>query len=554
MDPVRRIALYARVSSQRQADEATIQSQVVALEQRVAADGGRVEPEMRFLDDGYSGSTLQRPALERLRDLIHAGGVDRLYVHAPDRLARKYVQQAILLDEFARQRVEVVFVTSPRGDASPEAQLLLQMQGMFAEYERAKILERTRRGRRFNARHGRVSVLGHAPYGYRYVSKREGDGEARYEVVEDEARRMREMFRWVAVEGLTLAAVARRLAKQKVLTRTGRTRWDQATIRGLLLNPAYYGQAEWGKTRMEPRTLSRRPRRGQPEVPRQPQVARPTPPQERERITVPALISKDLFDAVGKRLAENRRHQRERQSGAKYLLSGLLVCGWCGSAYCGRPSVAGTKRYVYYRCLGTDKYRNGGEALCQNAAVPGVVEEEVWADACELIRDPERLRAELERRQEPAPSGEDLESLRGSIGRLKRQLARLLDMYEGGYLEKADFMTRVERVRERLKREEEAYTQKREADQRACDRVGLLADFASFVEGLKAGLKSMDLATKRKILRLLVKRIEVNDNDVQIVYKVHLHPENASPLGENLQHSLKSVIKAQGCESSSYPG
>jgi site-specific DNA recombinase len=548
MDPVRRIALYARVSSQRQADEATIQSQVATMEQRVATDGGRVESEMRFLDEGYSGGTLQRPALERLRDLIHAGGVDRLYVHNPDRLARKYVHQALLLEEFARQRVDVVFLTSPRGNASPEGELLLQMQGMIAEYERAKILERTRRGRRFNARQGRVSVLSSAPYGYRYVRKREGDGEARYEVVEDEARRVREMFRWVAIEGLTLAAVSRRLSEQKIATRTGRRRWDQATIRGLLLNPAYYGQAEWGKTRMEPRTGPVRRRRGQPETPRQPHVARPTQPQERERIAVPALIGKDLFDAVGERLAENRRHQRERQSGAKYLLSGLLVCGRCGSAYCGRPSVVGAKRHVYYRCLGTDKYRNGGEAFCQNAAVAGALEEEVWSDACELIRDPERLRTELERRQEPSPPGEDLESLRRSVSGLKRQLARLLDLYEGGYLEKEEFTTRAERVRERLKREEESYTRRREAEQRASDQASLLSEFASFVEGLKADLESMDLASKRKILRLLIKRIEVKENDVQIVYKVQLHPPSATSPGDDLQHRLKSVIEAQGRE------
>src|SRR5262245_24430432 len=221
MEDVRRVALYARVSSQRQADEATIESQVAALESRLRADGCRIDPELRFLDDGHSGSTLRRPALERLRDLIHAGGVERLYVHAPDRLARKFAHQAVLLEEFHRRHVEVVFLNAPRSEASPEADLFLQMQGMIAEYERAKILERTRRGRRFGARQGRVSVLGQAPYGYRYVRKHEGGGEARYEVVPDEARVVRDLFRWVGLEGLSLAAVARRLAEQGVPTRTG---------------------------------------------------------------------------------------------------------------------------------------------------------------------------------------------------------------------------------------------------------------------------------------------------------------------------------------------
>jgi site-specific DNA recombinase len=542
MDDVRRVAIYARVSSQSQADEATIQSQVAALEHRVTVDGGRLEPEMRFLDEGYSGSTLQRPALERLRDLIHASGVDRLYVHSPDRLARKFVFQALLLEEFAKLQVEVVFLTSPNSDASPESTLLLQMQGMIAEYERAKILERTRRGRRFSARQGRVSVLGRAPYGYRYVSKHEGDGEARYEVVEDEARLVRELFRWVALEGLSLAAVARRLAEQHVPTRKGLERWDIATLRGILVNPAYHGEAQWGKTRMQPRTSVRRPNRGQPEVPRQAQVARPTATHERERIAVPALVSKDLFDAVAERLAENRRHQRERQAGATYLLSGLLVCGRCGAAYCGRKSGAGAKRYLYYRCLGTDKYRNGGASLCQNAAVPAALESEVWADVCELIQNPERLRMELERRLNPEPTGGDKEALQSSITRLKRQLARLLEMYEMGHLEKEDFVSRVQGVKARLEREEKAYGERTKAEQVADDRVKLLAEYETFGSRLRTGLETMDLAAKRKLLQMIIKRIEVGNDEVTIVYKVKPYPGAGSPQDDNLQHPLKFHI------------
>jgi len=413
------------------------------------------------------------------------------------------------------------------------------MQGMIAEYEREKILERTRRGRRFNARQGRVSVLGHAPYGYRYVSKHAGDGEARYEVVAEEARLVRDLFRWVGLEGLSLGAVVRRLAEQGVPTRTGQARWDIATLRGMLLNPAYYGEAHWGKTRLEPRPPHRRPNRGRPEIPRQDQVARPTPLQEQERIAVPALIGRDLFDAVGERLAENRRTLRERQSGATYLLSGLLVCGRCGAAYCARRTSRKTGRYVYYRCLSTDKYRHGGESLCPNTAVPEALESEVWSDVCELVRNPERLRKELERRQKPESATHDGQALQTTIARLKRQLARILEMYETGYLEKEDFATRVERVKERLAREEQAYGERAQAEQLANDHAALQADFESFASRLKTSLDVMDFATKRKILRLLVKRIEVGDDQVQIVYKVQPNPMGNSPQGASLQHSLK---------------
>src|SRR6516165_12213950 len=168
--PTNRVAIYARVSSDQQAQQGTIDSQVEALQQRIQADGLPVEDELCFVDDGYSGSTLVRPALERLRDIAWAGGFQQLYVHSPDRLARKYAWQVLLVEELQRSGIELVFLNRTIG-VSPEEDLLLQMQGMIAEYERAKIMERSRRGKLHAARRGSVSVLCGAPYGYRYVSK-----------------------------------------------------------------------------------------------------------------------------------------------------------------------------------------------------------------------------------------------------------------------------------------------------------------------------------------------------------------------------------------------
>jgi site-specific DNA recombinase len=188
-DPLR-AAIYARVSSDQQAEAGTIASQVEALRERVHHDGLSLDEELSFIDEGYSGSTLVRPALERLRDLAVAGAIDRLYVHSPDRLARKYAYQVLLVDELHRGGVELIFLNRALG-RSPEDDLLLQVQGMVAEYERAKILERSRRGKLHAARRGSVNVLSGAPYGYRYVSKQGGGGQARYEVVLEEARVVR---------------------------------------------------------------------------------------------------------------------------------------------------------------------------------------------------------------------------------------------------------------------------------------------------------------------------------------------------------------------------
>ncbi len=231
------IALYARVSSTQQADAGTIASQLAVLRARIAADGAVIAPAMEFLDDGYSGSSLLRPGLERLRDAVHAGDIDRLYVLAPDRLARKYAYQVVLLEEFQRAGVEVVFLDRSGGQ-SAEDELLRQVQGMLAEYERAKILERTRRGKRHAARCGAVSVLSGAPYGYRYVAKHAGGGQARYEGVAEEATVVRQVFTWVGQDRVTIEEVCRRLERAGAVTRTRRAVWNRSTVAEMLRNPA----------------------------------------------------------------------------------------------------------------------------------------------------------------------------------------------------------------------------------------------------------------------------------------------------------------------------
>ena len=153
-----RVGNYARVSGDKQAKDDTIASQLEAIRERVASDGLECEPELCFVDDGYSGDILARPGLERLRDQAAAGVIDRLYILDPDRISRKYAYQVLILEELTRCGVEVVFLRNPPG-RGPEENLLLQVQGMIAEYERAKIMERCRRGKQYAARHGSVNVL-----------------------------------------------------------------------------------------------------------------------------------------------------------------------------------------------------------------------------------------------------------------------------------------------------------------------------------------------------------------------------------------------------------
>src|SRR5947208_2929331 len=239
-------AIYARVSSARQAKDETIGSQLAALRDHAVSNRLDVPGEWVFADEGHSGATLVRPGLEALRDLAAQGCLDLVLVYSPDRLARKFAYQALLIEELARCGVRVEFVKGPRGH-SPEDQLLVQFQGMFAEYEKAQLAERYRRGKAYRAKTGSVNVLSGAPFGYRYIRKTPECG-ARYEVIEHEAAIVAELFRRYADEGATVAELARWLTSAGLPTRTGKSRWDRSVIWAMLRNPAYAGRAVFGKT------------------------------------------------------------------------------------------------------------------------------------------------------------------------------------------------------------------------------------------------------------------------------------------------------------------
>jgi site-specific DNA recombinase len=239
-------AIYARVSSARQKKDQTIGSQTAALRAHAAQLHLELPAEWVFEDEGHSGATLVRPALERLRDLVAEVGVDVVLCYSPDRLARKFAWQVLLIEEFARAGTRVEFVRGPRGD-SPEDQLLVQFQGMFAEYEKAQLMERYRRGKTYRARAGSVNVLGGAPFGYRYRRKTPEHG-ATYQIIEDEAAIVAELFRRYTDDGASIADLARWLTDSGTLTRTGKTRWDRSVVWGMLRNPAYAGSAVFGKT------------------------------------------------------------------------------------------------------------------------------------------------------------------------------------------------------------------------------------------------------------------------------------------------------------------
>jgi site-specific DNA recombinase len=511
-------------------------------------------PEQELIEDGYSGATLVRPGLERLRDVVAAGGIDRLYVHAPDRLARQYADQVLLVDEVQRAGVEVVFLNRDLGQ-TPEDELLLQVQGMVAAYERAKILERRRRGKRHAAQAGSVSVLSAAPYGYRYVSTYEGGGQARCEIHVEEARVVRQIFDWVGQARLTLGEGGRRLRRAGVQTRTGKPVWDRGTVWGMLKNPASGGMAGLGKTRVGPLRPRLRAQRGRPLQPRRAYPPYEVPTEAWIRGPVPALMEPALFEAVQEQLRDHQRYTRPRQRGARYVLQGLVQCARCRYAYDGKPVSPGaaqgrSRAYAYDRCIGTDAYRCGGQRVCDNTQVRTErLEAALWREVHGLLEHPAHLEQEYRRRlASPAQPGQGggLAMVQAQLGKLRQGLARLIDRDAEGLLEKSAFEPRITRLKQRIAQLEAQAKQL--ADEAALPAdlrliMGRLEDFAAQVT---QGLDQADWLTRRALMRTLVKRVEVDHHHVKVVFRVDADPFVSRPGKKSWQDCGRRAVPVTG--------
>jgi site-specific DNA recombinase len=270
---------------------------------------------------------------------------------------------------------------------------------------------------------------------------------------------------------------------------------------------------------------------------------------------VPAIIGEALFEVVQEQLAENRKRQRQSKQGARHLLQGLLVCQQCGYALYGKPvsrtSAKGKRRdYSYYRCIGTDAYRFGGQRICDMKQLrTDLLEQAVWTDVCHLLSHPQRLKEEYKRRLTETPKGEgwqSLEQLQSLIQKVKRGLGRLVDAYSEGLIEREEFEPRIRQGKSRLAQlEHQAQAQRaEETQQRELEHVIYgLQDFAMRVQG---GLEEADWVLRRQIIRTLVKQVEVGHEEVNIVYRITPSPSMIPPDEDGLQDCKKSRITTTG--------
>ncbi len=398
-----RAALYARVSTDEQAERYGLSSQITELQGLAASKAYTIPDGGEYVDDGYSGADMDRPALNRLRDAVRAGAFDVLLIHDPDRLSRSLAHLLLLHEEF-EAHVRLEYLTTPKEDTA-EGRLLLNVKGVVAAYEREKIRDRTLRGKREKARRGQLPH-GQAPYGYRK------DAESRMVIDETEAQVIRGVFRAVTEEGQSVRRIA--IALNQAGVRSPRSaHWVPSQVKRLLSNEVYIGRAWYNRHRCRGKEHRLRPR------------------SEWIPIPVPAIVSEAVFERAQAQLRRNRAVLSGRPSAMFYLLRGLIKCGHCGGSWHGFSS----RGRRYYRC--TSHQRWYYMEKCPTRMWPADdLEATIWEAATAILKDPESVTRQLEvYRAKLGVRDVEVKSEATHIERqlieVRRQERKLLDLYLG---------------------------------------------------------------------------------------------------------------------------
>src|SRR5436190_1284086 len=520
-----RAAVYARVSTTRQTQAQTIEQQLDRLHAAAAERGWALDERHVYRDDGYSGASLGRPGLDRLRDHAALDDLDVVLVTAPDRLARNYVHQVLLIDELAGRGCRVEFLDRPMS-TDPHDQLLLQIRGAVAEYERTLIAERMRRGRLAKLRAGTLLPWTRPPFGYRLDADRPRDAAA-VRVEPAEAVLVAQLFDWYLEPQATVYQLARQLTDLGVATPTGKPRWNAASVRGILRNPAYAGRALTNRTQVAPAR-----RRKSALLPVGPgETHAPRPPEDWITVPVPQLVSEETFAQVQAKLDVNQQ-TAARNTRHEYLLRALVSCGTCRLSCTARQTGAG---YHYYLCRGrTDLLRVAQGQRCTARYIPaGQLDELVWADLCALLTDPAQVAHALTRARGGAWLPQELQArqaaIRRALSQLDHQMQRLLDAYLAGVVE----LPELQHNRQELdRRRATLQAQQRQLDATAKQRLELAAiagGIEAFCQTIRHGLAAATFAQRRQLAELLIDRVIVTDDQVEIRYVLPTSPDGPHP-------------------------
>jgi site-specific DNA recombinase len=510
-----RAALYARVSTDKQAEKYGIPSQVEALRNRCLERGWSALPDAdkeAFVDDGYSGSELARPALNRLREVVQKGQVDVVLAYDPDRLSRNLADLLLLESDFTKHGVKLEFITQET-DTSPEGKMFFAIRGAVGQYEREKIRERSMRGLKEKARQGKVLGGSCAPFGYVYNKDK-----ATLEDDPEKAKVLRLIFYIFANESLSLQGLASRLNHLHIPTPGGGDRWRANSLSAMLRNETYAGKLhQFRSYRVEPKFKIKaltKNRKTSTAV---------RPKEEWATVDVLPLVSVDLFEAVQRKLRRNAELAK-RNTKTDYLLSGLLYCSQCG----GRMGGHTIHGIPYYRCYHKDKpdsiplNADGQPMPCRSPEIKTeAIEPVVWEAISRLIKDPDSLIEELHRRNDSDSETREmmereLQLCQSRLRAIPAEQRRLVEGYRKGLY--ADFMMREDM--ELIQKEERELGARRAELERQLTQRELTASqevrIKSLVQQLSAGLDSLDFHGRQEILRLLVGKVVYDGQSIEI--------------------------------------
>src|SRR3989475_1323111 len=531
-----RVAIYARVSSERQEKEHTIGSQLEALRVYAAKNGMEVVEE--FTDEGYSGARLDRPALDRMRDLAERRGFEVLLTYCTDRLARKFVLQALILDELERFGVKTIFLEGGAAD-DPLSKLMHQITGAVAEFERAKITERYRRGKLYRARCGEI-VSPDVPFGYVKIPRRDGVA-AHAEIEPTQAAIVRRIFETYVDGGLTIRQIAKRLTLDRTPTPGQVGQWHWSSVDRILREEAYIGTYYYNRKHCVPIE-------GAYGKKRQRFKCTLRPKEEWIPISVPPIIDLATFHAAAGRARENEAFSPRNLQEGGYLLRKIVRCGRCGcscSALTSKQTYGGKVHCShYYSCLRTTSGFLKQERCSQRRIRADVLDELVWEEVTTRLLDPalvldayqdHNTRRSVSSEQDGATDKDD--RLKEQIKLSNKELSRLLDAYQCGALELAELQKRRQLVNSKiamLNREQELLRKIAAEKKKETDIKASLGEFAALVS---SNLKRISFENKQKLLRIVLDKVVVNDWKVDVYYNIPL-PKPTPPPAEKVSTKL----------------
>ncbi len=507
-----RAAIYCRVSTDNQEAEGTsLQTQLEACLAYCQGKGYNVAH--RF-SETYSGLTPDRPKLNELRELVRNDYIDVAVVYCLDRLSRDPVHGVIIIEELENHHVTLEAVTETV-DSSEIGKLITYIRGFASKLEAQKIRERTMRGRKARALSGKIPAVGRL-YGYTYMPGK-GQGEGIRYINEDQAKWVREMYRWLVEENLSTDKITYRLRESNVQTPSGKGWWLRSTVCSILKNHAYYG-----KTYVFTRTC------GEPGYKMKDRTKRKNtgviwkPRQEWIEISgaTPAIISEELFNEAQKCLKQNRRLSA-KNSTHDYLLRGHVFCARCGRTYSGEQGtkIRNGKRYYYpyYGCIG--KRKRITPILCDNKQYATKrLEDLVWAEVEKVLNQPEIIIAELDRARE----GHDERVLDNELDRINTVLdnrTKQKDRIWKAFAITGDEVKFKKEISEIDKNIKELETQISDTEKQIAANELLVLNAGNIEEtcaALSRKIKSLDFNDKRLAIQALQIRVLVDGDSITI--------------------------------------